>query len=45
MNTYTIRYVQGHEPGIHTTTIRANTEDEAINKFYVNNPKCAVVYK
>lgn len=45
MKSYTIHYVQGHEPGNYITTIKANSEDEAINKFYANNPKCAIVYK
>lgn len=45
MNTYTIRYVRGHEPGTYVTSIRANSEEEAINIFYANNPKCYVVYQ
>lgn len=44
MNYYTILYIRGHDHGGHVTTIKANSEEEAINIFYANNPKCYVVY-
>lgn len=42
MNSYTITYGKGHMPGTYTTTIDADNEDQARDKFYKLHPNYVI---